>query len=513
MRNNKIRKKDNKNSHSKNKNDNNFDNINTNNTYQTNLQKSIPEDYQENLQRNITEDADKESDITKKDNVNKTTDISKTTNINKRSGETQINGLSKVNKITNLAPIKTFIDYVSGFNPVVWLLVLATFIESFGRFLVVPYLSIYLSRKGVSLTSIGAVLGIGPLAAFFFSMIGGHLSDSIGRKPVQIIGVILSGLSFLGFAISNTNLYLLAFFNFLTTMTRTFYRPAVNAAIADITPIERRSEAMGFTRVSLNLAYGLAPFLGVLFATYDKPIGFIIASILSLSVGLLVAIAIPETHKKVQKQKTEKRSFKAAKQNLGESFKSYKVMFFDRSFLLWNIANIVLFGVYGYIQSFLPIHLNNQKMPLWIYATMLSINAFICTIFQIPMSIKFAKAKIGLTAMYAMIGYVIGFTMFGFSKSSLLLFIGMVILSTGEIIHAAVSVRFVPEIAPEGLLGRYLGFSGIQELGPFFFNIIGGFVFQKLGGSALFLIAAFGSILGGVLKYLADKRMMPLKRN
>ncbi len=496
--NNNNRNNNNANNTSDNSNFNSDNNSNSNNSKYTNnskygemseIKKSTQEDFQDNLQNNI-----------QKFKIAETTE--NTSNV-------VTTDKSRLNKITNLTPIKTFIDYVSGFNPVVWLLVLATFIESFGRFLVVPYLSIYLSRKGVSLSSIGAVLGIGPLAAFFFSMIGGHLSDSIGRKPVQIIGVILSGISFLGFAISNTNLYLLAFFNFLTTMTRTFYRPAVNAAIADITPIEKRSEAMGFTRVSLNLAYGLAPFLGVLFATYDKPIGFIIASILSLSVGLLVAIVIPETHKKPQKQKTEKRSFQTARQNLRDSFKSYKVMFFDRSFLLWNIANMILVGVYGYIQSFLPIHLNNQKMPLWIYATMLSINAFICTVFQIPMSIKFAKSRIGSTAMYAMIGYVIGFSMFGFSKSSLLLFIGMVILSTGEIIHAAVSVRFVPEIAPEGLLGRYLGFSGIQELGPFFFNIIGGFIFQNFGGVALFLIAAAGSILGGILKYLADRREKP----
>ncbi|MFN3410573.1 MAG: MFS transporter [Exilispira sp.] len=196
--------------------------------------------------------------------------------------------------------------YLSSFNKTVWLLVFATFMESFGRFLVIPYLSIYLSRKGVSLPSIGAVIGMGPLAAVIFSIIGGHLSDAFGRKPVQIIGVLLSGISFLGFAISGLNLILLAFFNFFTTMTRTFYRPAVNAAIADITPPEKRSEALSLSRVSINLAYGLAPIVGVYLASREKPVAFIIGAIISFLVALFIAITVPETAIGIERNKYEK---------------------------------------------------------------------------------------------------------------------------------------------------------------------------------------------------------------
>lgn len=387
------------------------------------------------------------------------------------------------------------INYFISFNRTVWLLVLATFLESFGRFLVIPYLSIYLSRKGVSLPSIGAVIGVGPLAAVIFSMIGGHLSDTFGRKPVQIIGVILSGVSFIGFALSGTNLILLAFFNFLTTMTRTFYRPAVNAAIADVTPANKRSEAMSLSRVSLNLAYGIAPIVGVYFANQDRPIGFIIAAIISLIVAFFIAITVPETSIGLKKEKENEKA---------NTISVYKIIFQDMVFIIWTFANILLVGVYGYISSFLPIAISKKGLPLSIYGIILSINAFVCTIFQIPASIIFGNKDIGKVALFSMIGYFIGFLIFGFSSLSIILMIGMFILSFGEIIHAAVNVKFIPEIAPKDLLGRYMGISGFQELGPFVFSILGGIIMNKYGAGKLFFLAAIVSILAGFLKYLAN---------
>ncbi len=409
-------------------------------------------------------------------------------------------------------------NYIKSFSNIVWLLVGATFLESFGRFLIIPYLSIYLSKRGVSLPSIGAVIGVGPLAAVIFSMIGGHLSDTIGRKPVQIVGVLLSGISFLGFALSGSNLILLAIFNFLTTMTRTFYRPAVNAAIADVTSAERRSEAMSLSRVSLNLAYGLAPIVGVYLASQDKPIGFILGAIISLVVAFFLAIFVPETaiglkkFKKFNKYNSfQNRNEIAEKMELknnslkGNSFKVYKEILLDKSFILWNLSNILLVGVYGYISSFLPITLSARKVSLTLYGYLLSINAFVCTFFQIPVSIIFSKSNIGKVSLFAMIGYIIGFLLFGFSKIPVLLMFGMFILSTGEIIHAAVAVRFIPEIAPKGLLGRYMGFNGIQEIGPFLFSIAGGIVLEKFGPQILFSMAAFASFLAGLLKFGADR--------
>ena len=110
-----------------------------------------------------------------------------------------------------------------------------------------------------------------PLANIAFGAWGGHLSDRWGRKPVQIPGVCISGLSMFGFAFAGPNPAVLALLNFLNGMTRTFYRPATNAALSDHCPAARRSEAFALNRIASNAAFGLGPIPGVaIFRSFPK---------------------------------------------------------------------------------------------------------------------------------------------------------------------------------------------------------------------------------------------------
>ena len=187
------------------------------------------------------------------------------------------------------------VSYLKSFPRPVWLLMVATFVESTGRFMVVPYLSLYMRDAGVSLGTLGLVLGAAPVANVIFGAWGGQLSDRWGRKPVQVLGVALSGLAMFGFAFTGARPLVLAFLNFLNGMTRTFYRPATSAALADLCPPHKRSEAFALNRIAINAAFGLGPVLGVaIFQTAPKA-GFIIGGLLNLAVGLYIALVIPES--------------------------------------------------------------------------------------------------------------------------------------------------------------------------------------------------------------------------
>lgn len=142
--------------------------------------------------------------------------------------------------------------YLASFPRPVWYLVAATFVESCGRFMVIPYLSLYMRDVGVGLGTLGLVLGAAPVANVVFGAWGGQLSDRWGRKPVQILGVTASGLSMFGFAFAGPRPVFLAVLNFMNGMTRTFYRPATSAALSDLCPPERRSEAFALNRIALT---------------------------------------------------------------------------------------------------------------------------------------------------------------------------------------------------------------------------------------------------------------------
>src|SRR5262245_21365828 len=74
-----------------------------------------------------------------------------------------------------------------------WVLVVGTFINRFGSF-VYPFLTIFLTRRGMSLSEIGAVIagyGGGGLLA---SLIGGWFADRFGRRNTIVAGTLANAV-------------------------------------------------------------------------------------------------------------------------------------------------------------------------------------------------------------------------------------------------------------------------------------------------------------------------------
>lgn len=399
-------------------------------------------------------------------------------------------------------PLARAVAYAKSFPAPVWLLTLATMVESTGRFMVVPYLSLYLSGKGVSLGALGVVLGMAPLASVAFGVIGGQLSDRWGRKPVQILGVLLSGSALFGFAFAGTNLAIIALCNFLNGLTRTFYRPATQAAISDFTPSERKSEAFALNRIAINAAFGWGPLIGVAIFASSPTAGFIAAGSINLAVGLFIALAVPESAPAGRQTR---------KTGVPPPTGSWKDVLSDGTFWLWTAGMAVVWGAYDLIQSFLPLRLRDSGVPLWVYGALLATNSLVCVFGQLPVSRMFRTAHIGKVAAWSKLGFAAGFVAFGFATSPWILIGGMLILSIGEIVGSAGQVRFVPERAKPELLGRYMGLSSMSELGRAFSAPAMGFVMEAWGGSAVFVAAAGLSAAGALMLGIAGGKA-PLEK-
>ncbi len=402
------------------------------------------------------------------------------------------------------------VAYVSSFPKPIWLLVAATLVESTGRFMVVPYLSLYMKGEGVSLGALGLVLGAAPVASVAFGAWGGHLADRWGRKPVQILGVSLSASALFGFAFAGSNVYVLALLNFLNGMTRTFYRPATNAAIADFAPPERRSEAYALHRIAINAAFGWGPLIGVGLFLVAPRTGFIVSGVLNLLVGVFIALAIPESSPRSESSPRPARPGRpgTAERDTGAaaSKPAWRTIAADGVFWLWTAGMMLVWGAYDLIQSFLPLHLTEAGVPLWVYGSALTVNALVCVFAQLPASRLLRVAPIGPSAGASKLAFAAGFLGMAFLRSPAWLLAAMLVLSIGEVWGSAVQSRFVPEHAAPGLIGRYLGLSTLFELGKAFVAPAAGFLMQAYGGSAVFAAAAALSVAGGSLLYLAGSR-------
>jgi MFS family permease len=378
--------------------------------------------------------------------------------------------------------------------------------------MVVPYLSLYMNRAGVSLGALGLVLGTAPVASVVFGAWGGHLADRWGRKPVQILGVATSGLALFGFAFASTNVYVLALLNFLNGMTRTFYRPATNAALADLCPAERRSEAYALNRIALNAAFAWGPLIGVAIFLSAPKAGFIVAGTLNLLVGVFIALAVPESSAG-RKQPgvvaaasgtgTDPATVPGSVPTPIAPLSAWRVISRDGVFWLWTAGMTLIWGAYDLIQSFLPLHFNASGVPLWVYGSALTTNALVCVFAQLPASRLLRVARIGPSAGASKLAFAVGFVGFAVFRSPAAIVAAMLVLSLGEVWGSAVQTRFVPEHVDPRLMGRYLGLSVVSELGRAVVAPAAGFLMAAAGGTPVFLGAAGLSIAGGALLYHA----------
>jgi MFS family permease len=71
----------------------------------------------------------------------------------------------------------------------IYILVIGTFINRLG-FFVLPFLALYLTQLGYSTRQIALALGSYGLGTVVASVVGGHLADTLGRRPTIVASMI-----------------------------------------------------------------------------------------------------------------------------------------------------------------------------------------------------------------------------------------------------------------------------------------------------------------------------------
>ena len=85
-----------------------------------------------------------------------------------------------------------------------WLLVGGTFLFFVGYELCYPFETVYLhNHLGVSMTTVGLIIGLPVLAGLPMQIVGGAIADRFGRRAVLILGICASITLFEGLALAH----------------------------------------------------------------------------------------------------------------------------------------------------------------------------------------------------------------------------------------------------------------------------------------------------------------------
>lgn len=152
-------------------------------------------------------------------------------------------------------------------------------IDLIGFGMVIPLISIYGRHYGASGWTLALLGATYSLMQFLFSPFWGNLSDRIGRRPVLLISLAGSTLSYLVFGLADSVVLLIG-----SRMLGGIFAANVGAAqayIADVTRPEDRARGMGLIGAAFGIGFMLGP-----------PMGGILVKHWGLSAPGLVAAAI-----------------------------------------------------------------------------------------------------------------------------------------------------------------------------------------------------------------------------
>jgi multidrug resistance protein len=170
---------------------------------------------------------------------------------------------------------------------------LTVFIDLIGFGIVIPTLPFYAQHFGANELVVGLLLGTYSMMQFIFSPILGRISDRVGRRPVLLVSLTATVIGFATMGCAHSLLWL--FIGRIIPGISGGNISTAQAYMADITPPEKRSHAMGLIGAAFGFGFTLGPAIGGILAKYNIAWPYFFAAGLALFNLILAIIRLPES--------------------------------------------------------------------------------------------------------------------------------------------------------------------------------------------------------------------------
>ena len=142
--------------------------------------------------------------------------------------------------------------------------------------------------------ALGLVFGAFSVSALLLRPFSGRFADKRGRRPLLVGGAVLLVISMLGHIVASTVELLIVMRLLLGASEAAFFVAAFTMA-ADLTPEDRRGEAISLISLSLYAGIAIGPIIGELVLGEDRfALAWATAAALAV-VAVIIGLRVPET--------------------------------------------------------------------------------------------------------------------------------------------------------------------------------------------------------------------------
>ncbi|NTW69517.1 MAG: MFS transporter [Chlorobiaceae bacterium] len=248
------------------------------------------------------------------------------------------------------------------------ILLLTVLLDLIGFGIVLPLLPTYAKDLGANPFMIGLIAAIFSIMQFIFSPLWGKLSDKIGRRPVMLISIFITAISYLVFAQAST-IPLLIFARGLSGIGSANIA-AAQAYITDVTDSKSRSGAMGMIGAAFGIGFIIGPLIGGLLKhNYGiQMVGYVSAALIAFDF-ILAVFLLPESN-----TNAKKLSFSFLKKGKGENAPRHSPAFFlgekareygDGLKVVIQSPPLSLLMLANYVYTFAIVNMQVASILLW----------------------------------------------------------------------------------------------------------------------------------------------------
>jgi MFS family permease len=189
-----------------------------------------------------------------------------------------------------------------------WILVFICIINSLGFGIIVPVLYSYGKQYGVTGETLGILTASFSIAQFFATPVLGSLSDKWGRKPILVISLAGTCLSFLMFAWASS-IFILFAARILDGLTGGNVSVA-QAMVSDTATPQNRAKKFGILGSAFGFGFVIGPAIGGLLNKFGPTVPFFFAAGISLIGTLCTIFLLQETNPPEKQNRSSKVNFK-----------------------------------------------------------------------------------------------------------------------------------------------------------------------------------------------------------
>jgi MFS family permease len=345
---------------------------------------------------------------------------------------------------------------------------LIAFVNMLGYGIIIPILYAYSKKFGLTDFQNGLLFAVFSICQFISTPIIGRMSDKYGRRPMLLISIIGTALSFFVMAFAPN--YLFLFIARALDGITAGNIPVAFAVISDSTKPEDRPKAFGFIGAAFNFGFVFGPAVAAMTLGAGEAVPFMIAGLITVLAVVLTYFYLPETNKHMGEVKKGK---------LFDLPKLWHTLF-DPNLGTTFVISLIYFLAFAcaIIYGFQPFTLNELKITATQNAALFTIFGAVGLVTQMFLVQIFTK-KFGMKKSFttSILFTAMSFVLMAVSRSLPVFIVAMVVLSLMNSISQTLIPAILSQETDEKSQGSVMGLNAsYQSIGMIFGPILGGII-------------------------------------